>query len=226
MKYNQLTGDSGNGLDFMEAAQAGKEILRLARVWREKLGTKCSLLDEYLRGILQAMSEATNTFDTSQQGFEGALSDLRGILRRIKEGKEDKARKHPFYPKVRAYMAAHPFPQDGLYYETYCVGLFAEYITFATKRFLDECETRFQAALERANVPQMREALISSNADITAEELDSLELLIGQLFVLIAPSSVFMQGMIDQVILSLLSQNKQSREYVFQRLLDDMAWEA
>ena len=122
-----------------------------------------------------------------------------------------------FYPKVKAYMDAHPFPQDILYYETYCVGLFVEYITFATKQFTEGCNARFQAAQEAANLPQIREALYA--VGITAEDLNRFHRLL-RAFMFAAPSAVFMQGMTDQILQSLVWRDEQSGKYVFNRLLD------
>ena len=195
MNYSEITGDWGErNLDFVEAAQAGEELLRLVRGWRERLGTNCGILDNYLAGVLNAMANTTNSRDTAEEGFDEALSELRGILRLIKYGEEDEAQKHPFYPKVRAYIDAHPFPQDLLYYETYCAGLFPEYISFAVKSYMKKCNEKFQTELDENNVRQLREALLSSDTDITKESLDYLNNLISRVFIWIAPSSIFIQG--------------------------------
>ena len=217
MDYYEHTGDTGKGTDFTEAAQVGQELLRLAREWRERLGTDCGLLDQYLAGVLRALIDTTNARNAAEEGFDKPLSDLRVVLRQIKEGNEDAARRHPFYPQVKAYMDAHPFPQDALYYETYCVGLFAEYATFAAKQFTEDCNTRFQAAREAANLPQIREALYA--AGITTAELDKLHGFL-RAFMFAAPSAVFMQGMTDQIIQSLILRDEQSGRYIFNRLLD------
>ena len=221
MNYSEITGDWGErSLDFVEAAQAGEELLRLVREWRERLGTNCGILDNYLAGVLNAMTNTTNARDTAEDGFDEALSELRGILRLIKDGEEDKAQKHPFYPKVREYMDAHPFPQDLLYYETYCTGLFLEYISFAVKNYMKKCNDKYQIELEENNVPQLREALLSSGVGITDKSLNYLNNLISRVFIWIAPSSIFIQGMTDQILLSLILRDNISGRYVFQRIFD------
>jgi hypothetical protein len=115
MDYYEITGDSGNGLNFVNAMQAGQELLRLVRGWRERLGEDCNLLDQYLAGILRAITDTTNAHLTARDGFESALSPLRGILQQIEKGKITEAQQHPFYPKVKAYMDSHPLPQDSFY---------------------------------------------------------------------------------------------------------------
>ena len=181
MKYEDIVGDAGTmSVDLKEAAQARCEILRLTREWREKLGTKCGLLDQYLAGILNALADTGNARDNAEAGFDNALSDLHHILRQIKEGNEDEARRHPFFPNVKRYMAAHPFLQDDLYYETYCVGLFEEYIPYAVMLYMEEFNGKFEAALDEYDVPRLREALLSSGAGITAERLDYLNVMIGR----------------------------------------------
>lgn len=217
MDYNEITGDSGGMPDFTEAARAGQELLRLVREWRERLGADRGLLDQYLAGVLRAMIDTTNARDAAEEGFDKPLSELRVILRQVKEGNENEARRHPFYPRVKAYMDAHTFPQDILYYETYCVGLFAEYAAFAAKNYVDGCSARFQAAMKVENLPQIREAL--SAAGIATEELDELHRLL-RVFVWVAPSVVFMQGMTDQILQSLMLRDEQSGRYIFNRLLD------
>ncbi|MCL2513608.1 MAG: hypothetical protein FWF08_06875 [Oscillospiraceae bacterium] len=221
MNFSDVTGDWGEqNLDFVEAAMSGEELLRQVRAWREKLGPKRGVLDNYLAGVLKALTDTTNTFDAGQEGFEEALRPLRGILRQIKEGKEEDARQHPFYPQVRAYMDAHPFPHDDLYYSTYCAGLFGEYLTFAVQDYRQRCNDNFQAELAENGVPELYEALLSSGADITAESVDYLHNLIARVFVWIAPSTVFMQGMADQIVLALIQRDAESDRAVFQRLLD------
>ena len=221
MNYSEITGDWGErSLDFVETAQAGEKLLRLVRDWREILGTNCGILYNYLAGVLNAMTNTTNSRDTAEEGFDEALSELRGILRLIKKGEDDDAQKRPFYPKVRAYMDTHPFPQDLLYYETYCAGLFPEYISFAVKSYMKKCNDKFQAELKENNIPQLHEALLLSGVGITNENLDYLNNLISRVFIWIAPSSIFIQGMTDQVLLSLILRDNISDRYVFQRILD------
>lgn len=213
-------GEYGQVIDCAEAARLGEEILRLVRCWRERLGTKRYLLDDYLRGILKALTETTSAYDTADEGFNEALSDLRGICRAIREGREDEAREHPFYPTLAAYLAAHDIPKDSLHNESCCAGLFAEFSEFAAHRFIDECDTRFREALEREEYEKRREALLNAEAGISMQDVDRLYYLIMRLFIRLSPASVFIQGMIDQVTMSLILRDIKSGDYVFQRLLD------
>lgn len=222
MLYREITGDEGKrNLDFDEIADSGEELLRMVRAWREKLGTKRDLLDQYLAALLYAIIDTANARDTAEQGFDDAMAELRDILRRFKEGKQDEARQHPFYPKVRAYMDAHPFGQDLLFYETYCVGLFGEYLSFALEGFINRCDEAFKAYAAKYHVPHLREALLSSAADITKDDLSYLDNLISRVLYWVAPSTIFMQGMADQLLLSLAVRDGNSGKFVFQRLLDD-----
>ncbi len=221
MNYSETTGDWGDkNFDLEEITKSGKELLRLIREWREKLGTKCGLLDDYLAAVLNTIVDTTGVCISAEEGFDNELSELRGILRQIKDREENEVREHPFYPQIRRYMDAHPFPQDSLYYETYCVGLFQEYFMFALQCYMDRCHSKFQAELEANNVLQLREALLFSDADITEEAIDYLNRLISLTFMWITPSGVFMQGMLDQIMYSLLARDKRSGRYVFQRVLD------
>ena len=79
MNYSELTGDTGKGLDFTEAVRAGEKLLRLVREWRERLGADRGLLDQYLAGVLTAMTDTTNAHLTAGEGFEYGSSSLRGI---------------------------------------------------------------------------------------------------------------------------------------------------
>ena len=80
MDYYELTGDTGKEPDFTEAARAGQELLRIVRGWREGLGAERGLLDQYLAGILRAMTDTTNAHLTARDGFESALALYRGLL--------------------------------------------------------------------------------------------------------------------------------------------------
>jgi hypothetical protein len=221
MKYEELMGDCyEKGVDFSGIAEARAELLLLVRTWREKLGPDRGLLDQYLAGFLRAMTGTANVRDMAEAGLKEALPELRGLLRAIKDGNEDEARKHPFYPQAKAYVDAHPAPQDDLYYETCFVRLLVEYAPFAARRYMERRDAQFQEALAAENLQQLREALLSTGVAIMAEGLDYLHSLIGQLFVFAPPSSVFMQGMFDHALLSLITQDNENGAYLFQRLLD------
>jgi len=219
MNYSDLTGDTGKGLDFTEAVRAGEKLLRLVRNLRERLGADYGLLDQYLVGVLTAMTDTTNAHLTAAKGFEYGTSPLRGILRNIKEGNEDEARYHPFYPQVKAYIDAHPLLEDAFHYDLYFLGLFAEYVPFAIQEYMDECNNELNEHLQEENVLQLREALQSSNA-VTADELHLLHSLISRVFTWVAPSSIFAQGMVDQMMLTLIGQDEESDGHLFQRILD------
>jgi hypothetical protein len=212
--------DSSKGPDFRDAIQAGQELFQLARGWRERLGADRGLLDQYLVGILQAMTDTTNALLTAGDGYETALSPLRDIIQQIKAGKVAEAEKHPFYPKAKAYMDAHPLPQDSLQHELYYLALFTEYVPFAVKRFLDECDATFKELLEEENIIPMQKALLASDAGITEDDLGYLHGLISRAVGWIPPSGVFIQGMVDQMLLTLAGQDENSGEYILQRLMD------
>jgi hypothetical protein len=166
------------------------------------------------------MTDTTNAYHAARDGYETALSPLRDILRHIKAGNVAEAEEHPFYPTAKAYIEAHPLPQDSLQYELYYLALFAEYVPFAVMDFLDECDTTFKAIIEDENILQIQEALLASDAGITEDDLNHLYGLISRAFMRIAPSSVFIQGMVDMMMLTLIGQDEESGEYILPRLLD------
>jgi hypothetical protein len=219
MTYNELRGDTGKGLDLSKAVKAGDNLLRLVHEWRERLGADRSLLDYYLAGVLTAMTSTADAFRTVGEGFEYGTARLRDILRNIKEGNENEARTHPFYPKAKSYMDAHPLPQDAYTYDLYCVGLFWEFVPFAIQDYMDECNAMFQEHLQEENVLRLREALLSTNV-VTANDLDLLQNLFLRAFTWVTPSNIFAQGMADMMMLVLIGQDEKSDKYVFQRILD------
>jgi len=78
---------------------------------------------------------------------------------------------------------------------------------------IDERKTKFQAALKEHNIPQMQEALLA--VGVSASDIWDLH----QAFTLVAPGIVFMQGMVDQIMMSLLCRDENGRR-LFQRLID------
>ena len=219
MEYNELTGDTGKGLKLTAVAQTGNKLLRLVRELRERLDEDRGLLAQYLAGVLTAMTATTDAYRTAGAGFEFGTSPLRDILRSIVEGNEDEARTHPFYPKAKAYMDAHPLPQGAYTFDLYYMGLFLEYVPFAIQEYMDECNSTFKEHLEEENVQQLRRALLSSGV-VAAGDLDSLHELLSQVITWVAPSSIFAQGMVDQMLLALIVQDDESDVNVFQRVLD------
>ena len=166
------------------------------------------------------MPDTTNAHLTARDGYETALSPLRDILRQIKAGNVSEAKKNAFYPKVKTYMDAHPLPQDGFQYELHYLGLFAEFIPFAVKSYMDDYSDTFIEKLDERNIMQLEEALLASDAVITEADLDYLQGLIARAVFWIAPSEILVQGMVDQMLLSLIWQDEKSGGYILQRLMD------
>jgi hypothetical protein len=98
-------------------------------------------------------------------------------------------------------------------------GLLAVSAPLAARRYMEQCNARFEEALREQKIPQLRDALLTTGGVITAEGLEYLHSLISQTFVFVPPSEVFMQAMFDQLLISLTARDEATGEALFQRLI-------
>ena len=77
------------------------------------------------------------------------------------------------------------------------MGTFQKFAAFATHRFNEECDRKLRERLEKNGLPEMRETLLRSEVGFAADDIDGLLDHIIWLFIMVSPTSVFIQGMVD-----------------------------
>ena len=219
---NQFIGKYADTLDYPQIASLGKNTLSLIRSHRLKFGANSQLLDDFLYCILNSLTESVSASDAVEAGFTDAISELRNMCSKFKTGNTEEIAKHPFYPTLKTYADTHPLPHDMAYGDSLCVGIFPDYAKQAKEFFLNRINSRLFENLKEHGYQEKREALLSSNAGITPDEIDGIHIQITSLFTIVPFAAIFFQGMLDQILMSLLMQDEKSGEFVFQRLLDEV----
>ncbi len=209
----------GCSCDVETATCSGEEIIGLVQKIRSELGESSVLLDTYMAGLLKAIHATADISWIVDEGYHGALAELRGMCLKIRDGKEDDVKAHPFFPKIKAFMDAHNIEKGSLFVETHCVALFAEYSEYAARRFTIELDCNWQKALKENGVPEARAALC---AVIGMDETENLEARIINNIIKVSLPTLYMQGMLHQLTMSMIMPDRRGGDYfVFQYLADN-----
>lgn len=191
------------------------EFMNLAKAIRERLGAHKYLLEQYLLGLLHAVSSIP-CIDTASDA-ENFSSYCRRIYRQTMRGDTPTV---PLGHRMRSYMEAHPFAslKEHTRMEIYMTELFdfnLEYAIGQYQDYLDTCQSSFFDRNEIAELYRNIVRLLESESD-----MDRLNALLAQRFLLVKPIPLFIQAYTQDLLGSLLYRDPQSDRSVLQLLLD------
>jgi len=198
--------------------RALREFLELAAVIRRRLGKQGYLLDRYLSCILSAVN-SVGIRDAADAGLDSA-SELRQLCGDVLDGKTD-CREHPLYETVKTFIQSHTvsFQEDESRLDYYCVCLIGEFTSYITGRF----SLGKRNILSRtSDIVTIRDLYRKISAIIGGEEqLERLNLLIRQRFLIVTPMAAFLQGLTTDLLLNLTYRDPESDKQIFQLVPDD-----
>ena len=197
--------------------RALREFFELAAAIRRGLGKQGYLLDKYVSCVLEA-ANATLLFSSADDGFQ-TFSDLRNLCLEIMDGKTDN-KGHSLYEKIKEHIGAHPLAHQERYTKlsVYCVALAGDFLEYAAERFALEQRKEAPPTFDMA---YLRDLYRQISTIIGGEEqLERLNLLIRQRFMLVTPMAGFLQGMADDLLHDLVYRDAESSRQVFQLLMD------
>lgn len=192
-----------------------EEFLQLSSTIRGKLGKQAYLLDKYISMILEG-TNATLVQEAAEQGF--AMSgELRRLCHSVMDGTEDD-KEHPLYEKAREYICSHPLPyqEQATKLDLYHIALFSDLMEYATKQYHDRQKEKQRAVYD---IVYLRDLYRKIGTIIEDEGLmEQLNLLLRQRFLIVTPMVAFLQGMTNDLLYSLTSQDIETNHYSFQLL--------
>lgn len=194
---------------------AFSEFMNLAKAIRERLGAHKYLLEQYLLGLLHAVS-GIPCIDTASDA-ENFSSYCRRICRQTIRGDTPTV---PLGCRMRSYMEAHPYAslKEHTRMEIYMTELFSfnlEYVIGQYQDYLDTCQSSFFDRNEIAELYRNIVRLLGSESD-----MKRLNALFAQRFLLVKPIPLFIQAYTQDLLGSLLYRDPQSDHSVLQLLLD------
>ena len=193
---------------------AFSEFMNLAKAIRERLGAHKYLLEQYLLGLLHAVS-GIPCIDTASDA-ENFSSYCRRICRQTMRGDTPTV---PLGHRMRSYMEAHPYAslKEHTRMEIYMTELFSfnlEYVIGQYQDYLDTCQSSFFDRNEIAELYRNIVRLLGSESD-----MKRLNALFAQRFLLVKPIPLFIQAYTQDLLGSLLYRDPQSDHSVLQLLL-------
>lgn len=200
-----------------ELGVAFAEFMELARSIREKLGCRKYLLDWYLLRLLE-MANTFSYLDLSDDGEETG-GKLRKLCRQVLRG-EDAVGETRIGSTVQAYVATHPYPFHENYtkIELYMANLADLYFEHAAERYAEEQENRLLGECDPLRGNELYNMIVQLLGGET--EMEQLNALFAQRFLLVKPMELFTQAYIQDFICALTYRDMQTDHTVLQLLLD------
>ena len=198
--------------------RAMREFFELAATIRRRLGKQGYLLDKYISSVLDA-ANATLLHVSADSGLQSG-AELRQLILTVMDGKRDYAN-HPMYERAKEHIEAHPlaYQERQTVLDAYCVALAGDYLEHATQSFAKEQRKAMQPAFD---IVCLRDLYRKISATIGGEEqLERLNLLIRQRFLIVTPMAGFLQGLTNDLLYSLVCRDAETSKQVFQLVLDN-----
>lgn len=193
------------------------EFCELAAGIRLKLGKQVYLLDEYISLLLEGAG-ATLAQSAAEDGF-AASSELRRLCRDMMDSKTGCVG-HPLNESFQAHISEHPLPyqERATSQNLYCVALAGDYLEYAAGKYRQEQKELLQKTLD---IVHLRDLYRKISAILGSEdELERLNLLLRQRFLIVMPMSAFLQGLTNDLFYTLTSRDMETGRLAIQLFLE------
>lgn len=197
-----------------------EDFLELVSEIRHKLDRQAYLLDQYISTILEAARNPL-LYTAAQQG-DAAADEYVRLCQSVMDGEND-FKEHPMYETVKEYIGTHPLThqESTTRLNLYCIALSGNFLTYAAKEYYRQQKTK-QGDL--FDIVVLRDLFRSVSAIIGGEEdMERLNLLIRQRFLIITPMAGFQQGLTDDLLRCLTSRDVETGRLALQLWLDGPA---
>jgi len=194
------------------------EFLRQATEIRKMLGKQKYLLDKYLSYLF----EATNgilAYEAASEGFE-TESTLSSLCSEILKG-DVKSNDHPFYEQVKKFIDAHPlrYQESFTRLSLYDVMLSCSYLESVYEQYYSDIVADISAFIDIVDLNSLYNKICEALGG--EKEMEHLNLLFCERFLIVKVMDIFLQGMTDQLLYSLTYRDRETSKQVFQLLLDE-----
>ncbi len=195
-----------------------KEFLQQASEIRIKLGKQRYLLDNYLTYLF----EATNgilAYEAASEGFE-TESTLNSLCAEILRG-DSKSNDHPFYEQVKVFIDAHPlkYQESFTRLSLYDIMLSCSYLESVYEQYYTDLVADIRDFLDIVDLNNLYDKICEALGG--EKEMEQLNLLFCQRFLIVKAMDTFLQGMTNQLLYSLTYRDRETSKQVFQLLLDE-----
>lgn len=212
--YESILGE----VDVKHLKTVTQEFLDTATFIRNRLGVKSYYLDKYLSDLLKAIDKSM-VHDTADDGVQ-LTCDLVGLIRDIVK-EENQKTDHPFYKTAKEYINKHPlaFQEYPTKCEYYLFALSDDYLIYAYPKYYNKFKERICEELDlvhiRHNFLEISEILGSQS------QMEKLNYLLKERFIVSNVMSSFVQGFTDITKLSMSWRDIESSRTVLQLWFDN-----
>ena len=198
--------------------QSFKEFLQQATEIRIRLGKQKYLLDKYLSYLF----EATNgilAYEAATEGFETETT-LNSLCVEILKG-DTKNNDHPFYEQAKAFIDAHPlkYQESFTKLSLYDLMLSCSYLESIYEQYYTDLVADIRTFLDIVDLNDLYNKICEVLGG--EKEMEHLNLLFCQRFMIVKAMDIFLQGMTNQLLYSLTYRDRETSKQVFQLLLDE-----
>ena len=174
-----------------------EEFVELAATIRRKLDKQAYLLDKYVSTILEG-ANAMLLYESAECGFQSS-SELRHLCLSVMDSKTD-CLEHPLYEKVKQYIGSHPLDyQEGSTKQSlYCIALAGDFLEYAAR---ESYQQQKEKQWEVFDIVDLRDLYRKLSAMLGGEEqMERLNLLLRQRFLIVTPMQGFLQGLTNDLL--------------------------
>lgn len=192
----------GGAVDVEEIEAHWKELRALVAEIRGELDDYAFSLNAYIYAMLESLSQSVNAFEAGSDGFERGLGELYSIVKHLRDNDDKAVEQHPLFPMAKEHAAQFPPSQSHLFMSRMIPRLFHQYARHAVDEYVTACEEKHARLMEEKGVPHKRERLVER---VGVEKIDRLDELIMRHQIYISPGRVFMQGILDSMLMSVMT---------------------
>ncbi|NSW92105.1 MAG: hypothetical protein HPY74_15785 [Firmicutes bacterium] len=198
--------------------QSFKEFLHQASEIRTGLGKQKYLLDKYLSYLFEA-ANGILAYEAATKGFE-TVTTMNSLCVEILKG-EVKSKEHPFYEQVKAFIDTHPltYQESFTRLSLYDAMLSGDYLESAYEEYYIDLVADIRAFLDIIDLNDLYKKICEALGG--EKEMEHLNLLFCQRFLIVKAMDIFLQGMTNQLLYSLTYRDRETSKQVFQLLLDE-----
>jgi len=194
-----------------------QEFFEIAAAMRRRLGKQDYLLDGYISMLLKGVN-ATLAQSAAEDGF-AASSELRHLCLAVMDGKAD-GEEHPLYEKAKECIASHPldYQERCTKLNLYCVALASDFLEYAAGKYVQQQKEAQRAVFD---IVYLRDLYRKIGGILGGEEdLERLNLLLRQRFLIVTPMAGFLQGLTNDLLYSLTSRDVETSRLAVQLWLE------
>ena len=187
---------------------------------RARLGKQAHLLDEYLAALMETVNR-TSAYDTATEGFQ-CISELRETCRDVIRGEKQNTDR-PFYEQAENFIGTNPIDcrEVSTKISLHTILLSGNYIEAMAENFRKKLQSDLLEGLDLVRLQTLRGELCDELGG--AEEIDRIDRLFRQSFMLVLPLACWLQGVADALLGDLISRDRESDRLNFQLLFEGKA---